>query len=67
MERQDGSLETDSQSVVGKGVRQETHFVPEMPRPRLRPFGPRLFRAPALPPCRPNWRFPCTEKIHPSY
>jgi hypothetical protein len=36
MEYQDGSLETDLQSVVGKGVRQETHFVPEMSRPRLR-------------------------------
>ena len=35
MGRHDGSFETDLQSVVGKGVRQETHFVPEMPSPSM--------------------------------
>ena len=35
MELQDGSFKTDSQSVIGKGIRQETHFVPEMPSPPI--------------------------------
>src|ERR1019366_4820182 len=35
MERRNGSFKTDSQLVVGKGVRQETHFVTEMPSPPI--------------------------------
>jgi hypothetical protein len=62
MERQDGSFKTDSQSVIGKGVRQETHFVPEMPSPPIADLWSAALPGSCLTPLPTNQEVPMHRK-----